>query len=215
MASRPFAVPFIVTGHDAKLWASFRGRNCKDWTAASCGWTDWQPEIEIVLKGVSWSGFENPSTKCVEELLGFRGARELAEYIQVLSSNSFNAVRLPLYAQGVMEDPPLNTNRCGHLSRHNIHEPVRHYNAALRDVVRSLASAGQFVMLDMHSLAGQRNSPTWCAEDEASHCNAANEKLLFDAWRKLAQTLCGEPNIILAECVRLDCKPPSRPSFRT
>ena len=122
--------------------------------AASCKWIEFQPERELLLKGVSWSGFHDPSTNCVEELGGFRYFRNTEDYMRVLKGNRFNAVRLTLYARGVLDNPPLNEQRCGRLAKSKQWDPVSRYHDALRAVVSSLASFGQFVMLDMHSLSG-------------------------------------------------------------
>ena len=199
VAAIPFSVPFEPFAHDGKLFVVMQGRKCDDWTLASCHWTTAQPERELILKGASWSGFHDPGTNCPEELLGFRGARDMSEYTGVLTENHFNAVRLTLYARGVLDDPLLNTNRCGHLSHGNIHMPVIRYNEALRTVVQTLSQSGQFVMLDIHSLDGANNPGTWCGEPSSSSCNAVNEATLRDAWTKLARDLCAESNVILAD----------------
>ena len=199
IASQPFAVPFEPFAYEGKLWVVHKGRLCSTGYLESCGWTEDQPRQELILKGVSWSGFQDPNTNCPEELGGFRYARELNEYYTVLVNHRFNAVRLMLYARGVLDNPELNSNRCGHLTRTNLRVPIRRYNEALLTVVRQLAGAGQYVMLDMHSLSGEGNPPTWCGATSGSACHAANEGVLRDAWVRLATDLCGQSNVILAD----------------
>lgn len=207
----------------------------------------------MILKGISWSGFQDPGTNCPEELGGFRYFRPLREYTNVLERHvisavslnpaarlrrshlwrtkfvcgQFNAVRLPLYAQGVLDDPEINTNRCGHLSRDNLRGPVRRYMDALGIVIQELASKGQFVVLDvrerrstrtlaaqppfscarwslplrtqMHSLDGRSNPPNWCGAASADACDTATEATLRRAWIKLASAFCAHQNVILAD----------------
>ena len=196
VAARPFAVPFDVSAREGRLWISFRGRHCATAYQSSCSWTGQQPERELLLKGVSWSGFQDPTTNCVEELGGFRYFTPITEYLSVLAHHHFNAVRLPLYARGVLENPPLNMNRCGHLSHDNNNSPVRTYMEGLQLVIKMLAANGQFVMLDMHSLTGTQNEPTWCGQ---AICTAQNEQYLQRAWAKLATAFCGESNVIFAD----------------
>ena len=198
IAKTPFAVDFDVSAHDGRLWVRFAGRSCSAQYEENCAWTERGTWSELVLKGVSWSGFHDPGTNCVEALGGFRyTAAQVSDYTNVLSANGFNAVRLPLYASGVLDDPLLNDQRCGRLSHTNLKTPIRRYNAALKVVIDELSAVGAFVMLDMHSLHGEANSPTWCGADE---CNAANEQTLTRAWTKLATSLCASaPNVILAD----------------
>ena len=141
VAQRPFSVPFEVRAADGRLWIRHRARSCKAESTSRCSWGDWQPERELLLKGVNWSGFEQASTNCPEQLHGFRDARDISEYIDVLRENGFNAVRLPLYANGVLDDPKLNENRCGRLAKSRAYDPPRHYNDALREVVRARAAS--------------------------------------------------------------------------
>ena len=104
--------------------------------------------MELDLKGITWSGFHDPLTNCVEELGGFRYARPLSEYYSVLAAAPFNAVRLSLHASGVLQNPLLNTNRCGRLARENLASPIIRYKQALHEIVDSLANQGMFVMLE-------------------------------------------------------------------
>ena len=195
-AAKPFNVPFTTSAHDGKIWISHLGRKCDGTEASSCSWTEAQPEVELDLKGITWSGFHDPLTNCVEELGGFRYARPLSEYYSVLAAAPFNAVRLSLHASGVLQNPLLNTNRCGRLARENLASPIIRYKQALHEIVDSLANQGMFVMLDIHSLAGERNAPTWCGADV---CTEANEATLLAAWVTLATELCGSQNVILAD----------------
>ena len=128
VAAKPFSVDFDVAARDGRLWVRFAGRTCTTRYAESCHATARGNWSELVLKGISWSGFHDPGTNCVEELGGFVYPVPIEEYTNVLSANGFNAVRLSLYARGVLADPELNTNRCGRLSHHNNRAPILHYN---------------------------------------------------------------------------------------
>jgi aryl-phospho-beta-D-glucosidase BglC (GH1 family) len=196
IAQSNFSVPFEVSARDGEIWIRHRGRNCTTTAASSCYWTDWQPENRLLIKGVSWTGFEQADTNCPEQLQGYRDHIPVSTYTDILQQYNFNAVRLPLYARGVVNDPELNINRCGKLGKNLGHSPPNHYNRVLLRVVRILAEKGQYVMLDMHTLDGGKNTPTWCGEAE---CTEANESILRDAWLKLAHDLCNESNVILTD----------------
>ena len=196
IAATPFSTAYDAAARDGKLWVRFAGRTCSTQDADSCRWTEKGAWSELVLKGVSWSGFQIADTNCVEELGGFQYPRDITEYLNVLSANGFNAVRLPVYAQGVLEDPVLNSNRCGRLARANNRVPVKHYHAALKEVIGRLRGVGAYVMLDMHSLHGESNQPNWCG---AAVCTAANEAYLVRAWTRLATEYCSDPNVLIAD----------------
>ena len=134
-AGQKFGVDYEAEARNGKLWIRYAGRHCTTQYDESCVWDpiggNWS---ELVLKGVSWSGMHDKRTNCVEELGGFRYYRPMGEYIGALQAGHFNAVRLPLYASGVLDDPRVNEQRCGRLSHANNHEPVKRYNAALKSV---------------------------------------------------------------------------------
>ena len=154
VAGTPFQVPHEVSAHSGDLWLCNKGRHCSNGWASSCVWTEWQPWRKLVLKGVSWSGFDNPSINCVEELGGWMTPTSINEYLNILTPN-FNAVRLPVYANGLLRNPQVNDKRCGHLGRTHLWGGATPYHSALVSVVRSLKAAGQFVVIDMHSIDGE------------------------------------------------------------
>lgn len=196
-AGQKFGVDYEAEARNGKLWIRYAGRHCTTQYDESCVWDpiggNWS---ELVLKGVSWSGMHDKRTNCVEELGGFRYYRPMGEYIGAFQAGHFNAVRLPLYASGVLDDPRVNEQRCGRLSHNNLNTPVKHYMAALVETIGALRNAGAFVMLDMHSLHGEQSSATWCG---ANVCTAANENQLLRAWLKLADHLCDVRNVLLAD----------------
>ena len=182
----PFTVPFATSAHDGKLWIR-------------PAWGGRASERPLHLKGASWSGFQLPETCCPEDL----GNILFQDYVNHLTTNGFNAVRLPLHAQGVINDAPVKWQRCipYRLTGRNRGMTSMNYMRVLRDVIYKLRLAGQFVILDMHGLVTHQNTRLWCDEsaNPGSGCSTQNERLLIDAWSKLADELCNEPNVIMAE----------------
>ena len=158
---------------------------------------DWQP---FILKGTNWAGFQS-QTGCVHELYKYNAS----DYIDVLTNNNFNAVRLPLSAPIITwkyhgwrwknhwaapatelgEEYPCNS-RCGEYNG-------QYSLDILDDVISRLRDAGIFVMLDMHTIDfPDGNTGDW----NDWHIG---EQLIFDAWERLARRYCRYPNVILAD----------------
>ena len=57
VAAKPFSVDFDVAARDGRLWVRFAGRTCTTRYAESCHATARGNWSELVLKGISWSGF--------------------------------------------------------------------------------------------------------------------------------------------------------------
>lgn len=179
-------MPFATSAHDGSLWIRPE-------------WGGPETETRLHLKGASWSGFQLPETGCPEDL----GNVGYDDYLNYLTSHGFNAVRLPLYAQGVINDAPVKWQRCLPFRLSGRYRGMRSmtYLQTLQSVVRRLKVAGQFVIFDMHGLVTRQNTRLWCDEsaNPGAGCSAANEALLVDAWSKLAELFCDEPNVIMAE----------------
>ena len=112
-----------------------------------------------------------------------------------LRSVKINAVRLPLSAPILTwKSPGFTSNfRCGEYNGWKALD-------ILDDVVRRLRESGIFVMFDIHTLDHpEANDPLWCQWEP---CNQDSEKLIFDAWKILAQRYCASPNVILADGTR-------------
>jgi len=132
---------------------------------------------------------------CVHELWKY----DVQAYLDYLSRNGFNAVRLPLSAalliRAASADGFLLSERCGEYAGLPLLE-------ALDDLLGRLQAAAIFVMLDMHTLdypAG--NNGLWCNGESvvASGCSRENERPIHKAWRILATRYCSAPNVILAD----------------
>ena len=183
---RPFDVPFAVSAHDGKLWirAEWAGRDS---------------EHELHLKGASWSGFQLPDTLC-PELLG--NARDMSGFLTFLRRHHFNAVRLPIYAHGIITNPKCVYGRCQPFRLTGMYRGklMRHMLDALTSTITQLGGSGQFVILCMHTLMSASNTRLWCDEGtDQQGCTRASEALLMDAWSKLADLYCNTRNVIMAE----------------
>lgn len=183
----PFSVPFRTSARDGNLWIRPE-------------WASQESEVLLQLKGASWSGFQLPETRCPEDL----GNVPLEGYIGYLRSHDFNAVRLPLYAQGVLDNAEVKWQRCIPYRRtgRNRGMHTSTYLAVLHDIIRRLAANGIFVILDMHGIVDRSNTRLWCDESSSggTGCTKGNEGKLQDAWLKLADSLCEtSPNVIMAE----------------
>ena len=103
--SKPFSVPFDVFAADGRLWI-----------APQWAWSE-EEEQHIVavapldIKGANWAGFQQDG--CPHEL--YKKANSVAKYVKFLEDNGFNAVRLPLGAHWVLDNPKTGDN-CGSYS---------------------------------------------------------------------------------------------------
>ena len=184
----PFSIPFNVSARNKKLWIR-------------PSWSGVESEQELRLKGATWSGMQNPDTLCPEDL----GHFGISEYVGFLKTNGFNAVRLPLNAQAVLNNPQVKWQRCIPFRvTGRYHGMVsRQYLWVLKDIIGVLRRAGQIVILDMHNLVDRRNAGLWCTQSQGdeSGCSVESSRLVQDAWSKLASEFCGTPNVIMAELV--------------
>lgn len=182
--STNFSTPFEVKASNGKIWikATFV--------------SEWE---ELYLNGANWAGFQ-AEAGCVHELW----KHDVTEYIEFLSNNRFNAVRLPLSAAIVTW---AIHGRSWNLAGHDEPGPYRVQGKCglyqgwlslqiLDDVITRLRDKGIFVMLDMHTTDIDGNQATWCTNQA---CDTAGEQLIFDAWAVIASRYCSFANVILAD----------------
>ena len=155
----------------------------------------------FALKGVSWFGFEG-RTACVDGLW----ERPLAEYLDVVASLGFNALRIPVAADNVLTNPLVDkwavTADAALVGLRSLEVLARLLDAA--------AERGLLVLLDMHRLEAavwpdphglwfrpaSRSSGT---DDGASDRTVAEAAPVFKAWHKLTQLYCSRWNVIGAD----------------
>ena len=182
-----FSMAFNVSAHDSKLWIE-RGGSA----------------VELQLRGASWFGFEG-----LHMCPGETRRHSPDKYISFLKNHGFNAVRLPLMATTINDNPRLDatrqifaTNCAREMLGHRLLDNV--YNLVVK-----LKRAGIFVMLDMHLQSGSAkhlwcrpaDATVGCVEGDASSSvnDAATDWSVRQAWATLAARFCDEPNVILAD----------------
>ena len=183
-----FSVPFNVSAHSGRLWI-------KPW------WGGDASAVELHIKGVNWFGTAG-SRRCMEEINRVR----VQQYIDFMVTHSFNAVRLPLSVATILANPILEGPvwPCGEYAGWS-------HLRMLANVIQRLATAGLFVMLDMHTLTyPEHNQPLWCEVQNATvgctvgvddpHVDQpATLQPLLRAWARVAETFCAHRNVILAD----------------
>lgn len=178
---KPFSVPFRVSAFDSRVRIAPES-SFSQAAGGSSGGGSWS---ELHLRGTNWAGFQ--ADGCPHELWKY----DVDDYVSFLSSNNINAVRLPLAVPFVRHD----SYRVGHIcGGYNFWETLD----VLLDVIRRLREVNVFVMLGMHSLTTTgENQGVWY--DPSAESQAVGEQPIFEAWTKLADRYCSEPNVILAD----------------
>ena len=105
--SKPFSVPFDVFAADGRLWIA------PQWAWSEEEEQQIAPRSPLDIKGANWAGFQQDG--CPHEL--YKKANSVAKYVKFLEDNGFNAVRLPLGAHWVIDNPKTGDN-CGSYSEH-------------------------------------------------------------------------------------------------
>eukprot|EP00966_Prymnesium_polylepis_P114066 2636219-Prymnesium_polylepis.1 len=142
-------MPFDVSARAGQIWIK-------------ASWETDDQAKQLVMKGVNWFGFQGQA-QCVQELYRY----SVDSYLDFLKQHGFNAVRLPLSAATVRDDPEVNGGHCPEYAGYKHLE-------VLDDIIVRLAEAGQFVMLDLHTASWpETNNPFWC--DNAAGCSTADE----------------------------------------
>lgn len=187
--STPFTTPFSLSARDGKLWIQRDGE---------------RSAVELQLRGASWFGFEGPHM-CPGETR----RHSPDKYIKFLVDHGYNAVRLPLTASEILENPKLDGTR-QIFATHCAREMLGHrYLDNVYNLVVKLKRAGIFVMLDMHLRSGSTKH-LWCQPTDATvGCtegspgsdlyDAASDWPVRQAWATLAHRFCEEPNVVMAD----------------
>ena len=184
--SKPFSVPFDVFAADGRLWIAPEW----EWSEAEERHATRTP---LDIKGANWAGFQQDG--CPHEL--YKRDNSVDKYVKFLEDNGFNAVRLPLGAHWVLDNPKTGDN-CGSYSDTRTLD-------VLDGVVAALRNAGIFVMFDMHNLVDPKHgSKHWrCVyghdDDDGCDPDEDDEQPLFGAWTVLAERYCAEPNVVAAD----------------
>jgi endoglucanase len=195
----PFTRPFTLSAHAGKLWIApvvgletdtVRQAHPPGAVAVDIGAVQWE---ELKLKGANWAGLQ--ASGCVHELYKY----PVSEYLAYLRRERFNAVRLPLSVallnMAASADGYVLSDICGEYAGWEL-------LGALDDLIRRLAAAGLFVMLDMHTLDyPEGNNGLWCTGEApgSNHCGRVSERPIYRAWQLLAQRYCSFPNVVLAD----------------
>ena len=178
--SKPFSVPFDVFAADGRLWIAPEW----EWSEAEERHATRTP---LDIKGANWAGFQQDG--CPHEL--YKRDNSVAKYVKFLEDNGFNAVRLPLGAHWVIDNPKTGDN-CGSYSDTRTLD-------VLDSVVAALRNAGIFVMFDMHNLVDPKHgSKHWrCVyghdDDDGCDPDEDDEQQLFGAWTVLARVDASRP----------------------
>ena len=209
-AGTPFSVPFTLsTRRSSRLWiapqaevppppmsppGSAAGNVQPEAARAIAGAIGAQDEAWEVLtfKGTNWAGMQ--ADGCVHELW----RHNVKDYLDYLAREHFNAVRLPLSAPLLVRAASSGfvlAGRCGEYAGWQL-------LSMLDDLLRRLAAAGLFVMLDIHTMDyPEHNDGLWCTvvAPDGRSCAREHERPLFKAWRVLAKRFCSHPNVVLAD----------------
>eukprot|EP00966_Prymnesium_polylepis_P159183 3678951-Prymnesium_polylepis.1 len=146
---------------------------------------DGQP---FYIKGVNWFGMEDTHGS-----LGGLGYRPLNDILDFLTTNSFNAVRLPVSVVNVLNGDtfmPLYVHETFNQDLASLS-----YLEMLDEIVDRCANRGVLIMLDMHRLDVARdpvNSKLWYSENTP-------ESSLIAAWSLLATRYCGRWGVFAAD----------------
>ena len=142
------------------------------------------------IKGISWFGAEG-SSACPDGLW----QRTAAALLDDLEQLRFNAVRLPLAVDNVLNNPDVDK---WSVTANPEFRGLRSLEIVER-LVRMAATRGLLIMLDMHRLIAAV-WPTahglWHDPDPAAGLPASR---LEAAWRKLARQFCGHWNVFAAD----------------
>ena len=184
---RPFSTPFVTSAHAGRLWIAEAVGTDTTITMPSSSSLEW---TELHLRGANWAGFQ--ANGCVHELYKYN----VSSYVQFLSANRINSVRLPLSAPLVnAESFLIEGQSCG--PRYEGWETL----AVLDDVVTQLRGAGIFVMLGLHTISRpETNDRVWWDEDAGEQPQQEQPVLpAFAAWAKLSDRYCAHSNVLLAD----------------
>jgi len=138
------------------------------------------------LKGASWFGFET-SNNVVHGLW----SRDYKALLSFLSSNGFNAIRLPLYLDLVTNDATPNG-----ISFSGINSDLNGLSSlqVLDKIIKAAGDQGILIMLDMHSFGAGT-----FASDGLWYNSGHNEAAMIAGWTKLANRYKSYWNVFAAD----------------
>ena len=133
------------------------------------------------IRGAAWFGMESKS--CV---IGGAAQQAIEVSADWLKSNGFNAVRLPLAADAILQPrthPCLSLGDRAQVRMHNLALGSLDYVEQVQEIARTLAEAGVLLLLDMHVLEAGK----W---PDGGAVGGAGITTLRAAWERLADALC-------------------------
>ncbi|KAF1330399.1 Cell 5a endo-1,4-betaglucanase, partial [Globisporangium splendens] len=146
-------------------------------------------EVPIDIKGVNWFGMETFAYCVSGQAIPFglwdndtagTTAYHVAEF---LSTNKFNAVRLPLMVQHILNNTEPNKDMINSYS--NLAVSIKNYMALLKSVVKVLQFRRIGVLVSMHTLTNNDSGGLWYNEN-------LSEKDFLKAVDLLTSNLCND-----------------------
>jgi len=139
--------------------------------------------VAFVLKGASWFGFETSNNV-------FHGlwARDYHDLLQFLSSNGFNAIRVPFYLDLVLHDAQPNS-----INFYKMNTDLQNLTSlqVLDKVIEAAADLGILIMLDLHSF----QAGTFM-EDGLWYDSTHPESLVLKGWDILIARYGNQWNVV-------------------
>ncbi len=141
---------------------------------------------EIKIRGINWFGL-NTGTHCVHSLW----STGLDEYISVLKSSGFNAVRLVLSAKVMLNLDSLAVNSVSEALNPGVSGMTAGQH--LDDLVARLGRAGILVMLNLHRMSGEGDN----ADDIGPYWYSGEypESKIIEAWVAVAKRYAAAANV--------------------
>lgn len=141
---------------------------------------------EIKMCGINWFGL-NTGTHSVHSLW----STGLDEYISILKSSGFNAVRLVLSAKVMLHLDEIRVNSVSEAVNPDIVGMTAGQH--LDDLIDRLGRAGVLVMLNLHRMTGEGDN----AEDIGPYWYSGEypESRIIEAWAAVAKRYAHAPNV--------------------
>ena len=137
------------------------------------------------IKGVNWFGSEShPGAP------GGLHINSVDWYLEFLSQNGFNALRLPFNHQSMLHNDPIlltGTNKARELRGLT-------YSEMFLAIAQKAAKYGILVMMTCH-----RTTPTAWPGEGLWHDSHISEQQALDSWSSVADALCGQWNVFAAD----------------
>ena len=145
---------------------------------------------EIKLNGINWYGMNKTDMNSVHSLW----LTPLDEYMQILKVNNFNAVRIVLSAQLMLNLDTEKVKGANEAKNPGINGMTA--GEFLDELVARLEENGILVMLNLHRMAGAGKNeddigPLWYSETNPAY----SETKVMEAWVTVAKRYIGSPNV--------------------